>query len=261
MYNKLFTKILDSSIWLEDTATRIVWVTCIAMMDEQGFVPLAAIGNIANRARVSLEEATEAVRILESPDQKSPGQDHDGRRIERVPGGWMVLNAVKYREMVTRAVVQAQTRERVKRHRAMKRARNAVVTPSESESESDPKGTSDSSEANSESVAALLTFPTVGPQGQTWDLAESQVRSWVELFPTVDVLAEARKALAWTIATPGKRKTPGGMPRFLVAWLSRATNETKGGGVTRDGPLSAAGQSTKAAGERVKAAMRQQGTG
>lgn len=129
MYNKLFTKILDSSIWLESTTTRIVWVTLIAIMDESGFVGLATVGNVANRARVTLDEAKEAIRVLESPDGDPGEQEHEGKRIERVPGGWMVLNAKKYREMATRAMVQEQTRVRVARHRE-KRNGNAPVTPS-----------------------------------------------------------------------------------------------------------------------------------
>ena len=128
MYNKLFAKILDSSIWLESVPTRIVWLTFIAVMDEHGFAQFAAPGNLANRARVTLEDAEEAIRILESPDENSSNPDHDGRRIERVPGGWMILNADKHRDMVTRAVVQSQTRERVRRHRERKREGNADVT-------------------------------------------------------------------------------------------------------------------------------------
>ena len=47
MYNKLFTKILDSTIWLESDATRLVWITFIAIMDEDGFVALPGIGEVA----------------------------------------------------------------------------------------------------------------------------------------------------------------------------------------------------------------------
>ena len=90
MYNKLFSRILDSSIWLESEATRLCWLTCLAVMDQDGFVELAAVGNLANRARVSLEAAQEAVRCLESPDPDSSDPEHEGRRLERVPGGWMV---------------------------------------------------------------------------------------------------------------------------------------------------------------------------
>lgn len=126
MYNKLFTKILDSSVWLEPTPTRIVWLTFIAAMDEDGFADFAAVANVAHRARVTVEEAQAAIECLEGPDQVSPGQEHEGRRIERVVGGWMVINSDKYRSIVSRAVRQEQTRERVRRFR--ERKRNAVVT-------------------------------------------------------------------------------------------------------------------------------------
>ena len=54
MYNKLFTKILDSSIWLEPSGTRIIWLTMIAAMDENGFVQFASVANLAHRARIEL---------------------------------------------------------------------------------------------------------------------------------------------------------------------------------------------------------------
>lgn len=128
MYNKLFTKILDSSIWLESMPTRIVWLTFIAAMDEHGFCQFASVANVAHRARVSLQEAEEAIACLEGPDANSSDPDNDGRRLERVPGGWMVLNAEKHRAMVTRVVIKEQTRERVRKHRAEKRTSNAQVT-------------------------------------------------------------------------------------------------------------------------------------
>lgn len=125
MYNKLFTKILDSSIWLEPMPTRIVWLTMIAAMDDDGMVQFASVANLAHRARVSELEASEAVRTLESPDRNSSDHDHEGRRIERVPGGWIVLNANKYRELVSRVVAKEKTRIRVAKFRETKRARDA----------------------------------------------------------------------------------------------------------------------------------------
>ena len=129
MYNKLFTKILDSTIWLESDATRLVWITFIAAMDEDGFVALSSVGNVAARARVSLEAAETALRTLEAPDASGPDQEHEGRRIERVPYGWMVLNAAKYRDIIRRETAKEQTRQRVARHRA-KKSGNAQVTHS-----------------------------------------------------------------------------------------------------------------------------------
>ena len=91
-----------------------------------------------------MEEAQKAIETLESPDINSGDQDNEGRRIERVPGGWIVLNAPKYRAIVTRVNQQERTKERVRKFRAAKKDGNAFVTecnayvtPSESESESE----------------------------------------------------------------------------------------------------------------------------
>ena len=62
MYNKLFTRILDSSIWLEDSDTRIVWIMLLAVMDQDGFCRFASPANIARRARVSPAAAVAALQ-------------------------------------------------------------------------------------------------------------------------------------------------------------------------------------------------------
>lgn len=96
-YSKLFSEIVTSSIWSEDDSTRIVWITMLALKDSRGFVP-AAIPGLANAARVSVEQCEAAVAKLESPDKYSRTEDHDGRRIKKVDGGWLVLNHEKYRD-------------------------------------------------------------------------------------------------------------------------------------------------------------------
>lgn len=116
----------------------------LAAMDENGFVQFASVANLAHRAVLPISESEDAVKCLESPDTNSSDPEHDGRRIERVPGGWMILNAAKYRAMVNRVVIQEQTRERVRRFREKKagnapettcNARVTKVTPSEAEAD------------------------------------------------------------------------------------------------------------------------------
>jgi hypothetical protein len=147
MYNKLFSKILDSSIWLEDDHIRLVWITFLAVMDQDGVVALSGIGNVALRARVSEDQAADAIKCLESPDDKNPDQDNEGRRIERIAGvGWFVLNAAKYRDIIKAEDARAATRERVRRHRAKSNADvtecNDLVTLSDTDTntEEDKKG-------------------------------------------------------------------------------------------------------------------------
>lgn len=120
MYVKLFATILDSSVWLESHATVRVWITFLAAKDSDGFCRFAALENLAHRARVSTEEAESAVAKLEAPDNNSSNPDHEGRRIERVPGGWVVLNAQLYNDMVKKDDERRSSRERVRKHRAKK---------------------------------------------------------------------------------------------------------------------------------------------
>jgi uncharacterized protein YdaU (DUF1376 family) len=107
---------------------------------------------------------------------------------------------------------------------------NALLSSSSSV---DLKSSSEPTKAAPEpadSSPSLLTFPTIGAHGASWYLRETQATEWRSLFPAVDVLGEARKALAWLQANPTKRKTAKGMPRFLVAWLTRCVD--RGGNST-----------------------------
>lgn len=144
MYNKLFTKILDSSIWLEPSSTRIVWMTFLAVMDEDGFVELASVANVAHRAIVSLEEATKAIECLESPDLNSSNPDNEGRRIERVDGGWIVLNAPIYRDLASREKKKEADRNRQREKRSRKVSQNVAkssLSDTDTDTESETENT------------------------------------------------------------------------------------------------------------------------
>ena len=107
---KLDCKILDKSIWRESPEVKIVWITILAMADSDGLVE-AAIPGIADRAKVSLEETEKAITTFQQPDKWSSSQDHEGRRIERVKGGFQILNYQEYRDKDYTAAA------RVKRYR------------------------------------------------------------------------------------------------------------------------------------------------
>lgn len=98
-YVKLFCKILDSSIWRQDMATRIVWITLLAMKDLNGYV-MASPSAIADRARVSDEECEHALKVLSSPDPKSHTLAYEGRRIIPYEDGWYIVTHEKYKKMM-----------------------------------------------------------------------------------------------------------------------------------------------------------------
>ena len=73
-------------------------------------------------------------------------------------------------------------------------------------------------------ATSVLTFPVVGKDGPSWHLREDQVKQWRALYPNLDVLGEARQALAWIDADLSRRKTARGMTKFLVAWFNRSVD-------------------------------------
>jgi hypothetical protein len=97
-YTKLDAGLTDSTIWQAPDTTRIVWITLLAMADQNGYIG-ASMPGLAGRARVSLDACIEAVDTLMSPDPWSRTRDHDGRRIAEADGGWILLNHAKYRAM------------------------------------------------------------------------------------------------------------------------------------------------------------------
>lgn len=98
----------------------------IAAMDETGFCQFASVANVARRANVDITSAAQAIHVLEGPDADSSDPENEGRRLEKVPGGWIVLNAEKYRAIVTRASSQESNRRRVAKHRASKKGMSAT---------------------------------------------------------------------------------------------------------------------------------------
>lgn len=119
-FTKLHRSILTSSVWSEDYATRLVWVTMLAEADADGFVE-AAIPGLARIANVTLEECEKAVERLQSPDPYSRTKDHEGRRIEPVDGGWVLLTYRKHRERASKEDRRQKAAERQRRKRERER--------------------------------------------------------------------------------------------------------------------------------------------
>lgn len=122
-YTKLHALILDSSIWSTSAETRCVWITMLAMADADGIVS-ASVTGLARRANVTVENCEAALAAFSGPDPESR-DGTTGERIEKVPGGWLLLNHANYRDSQTRE--QRLTAERVARHRAKDDARRNVT--------------------------------------------------------------------------------------------------------------------------------------
>lgn len=95
-FTKLFSTLITSTIWQEDAETKVVWITMLALANKYGEVP-ATLPGIANASGVSMEKVEKALHLFQQPDQYSRSQEFEGRRIERIDGGYQLLNYEKYR--------------------------------------------------------------------------------------------------------------------------------------------------------------------
>ncbi len=137
---KLDCGIIHSSLWAEDSDTKICWITLLLLADATGFVRAAASA-IAREAGIPAEVARRALDLFQSADDESRTPDNEGKRIEKVDGGYHVLNYEKYRERdYTAALRQKRFREKHKNNsvtHVTKRVMSRRVTHAEAEAEAE----------------------------------------------------------------------------------------------------------------------------
>ena len=145
---KLDTKILNSTTWMDPDACK-VFITGLLLAEPfevreplqtinvldtnpaefvvpvgwYGFVRAAGPA-IVHQAMLEEARGMDALQRLADPDPGSRTPDHEGRRMVRVPGGYLILNYIAHRDR------DHSVAERQARFRARQRERNAVtVTP------------------------------------------------------------------------------------------------------------------------------------
>jgi hypothetical protein len=120
-YTKLFSSIVTSTIWREPPIVCKVWITMLALSDRDGIVE-GSIPGLAHLAGVSIEEVQNAIDRFMGPDQFSRTPEHEGRRIEAIPGGWRLLNYEKYRLKLSKEDIRERDRVRKQRQRELQKA-------------------------------------------------------------------------------------------------------------------------------------------
>lgn len=106
----LWNGIVDSSIWDEPDFVVKVFLTLLALKDADHIVRLNAY-QLGKRSRKTELEVLDALKVLSAPDtRRLEPQPFDGRRIEAVEDGWLILNGEKYRSMVSLEMKRARNR-------------------------------------------------------------------------------------------------------------------------------------------------------
>jgi hypothetical protein len=218
-YTKLHQELVTSTIWREPHSTRILWVTMLAMATKHGEVR-ASIPGLADLARITLDECEAALQAFLSPDKYSRTPDYEGRRIEKIDGGWMLLNHPKYRLLCSKEDEKEATALRVARHRARKKEAtdsNGHVTPRNAKVTDDV----DIAEAEAEVIQPPLTRKRVSTPPSKPDAVSAQVwQDWL-------ALRKAKKAPVSATVLAGAEVEAGkagmSLDAFLSVWCSRGS--------------------------------------
>jgi hypothetical protein len=166
-YTKLFSSILMSSIWEESTETRLVWVTLLALADQNGHVD-GTVKSLARVSRVSLEDCQKALDCLLGPDPLDRSGVMDGRRIVVEQGGWRLVNHAAYRAKMSADERRARDKERKREKRSVSAGRpqtsefvrNVSQAEAEAEAKAEQKQNTSTTPAALQGGGGLLMSPS-----------------------------------------------------------------------------------------------------
>lgn len=130
-WTPLWSGIVESSLWDEPDSVVKVFLTMLAIKDADNIVRINAY-QLAKKSNKTEQEVLAALTVLSNPDtRRSEPQEFEGRRIQAVEEGWLILNGEKYRERVQLEMKRARNRRAQAAFR--ERQKFAAANPSKSE--------------------------------------------------------------------------------------------------------------------------------
>lgn len=237
MYAKLFSSLLTSSVWSEDSDTCKVWITLLALADREGCV-FGSMSGLARVAALPVEAVKKAMDIFMAPDPNSQdiARGRDGSRVVALPaGGWQIVNYVYYRDLASAEERREQVRKATRKWRERDKAgdhgelddhgrslRSQEISPITREKSDTSEAESYSySEAESDRTTTTATVFFEITDGDRWEVPKKLLSDLKRIYPLVDVEYELDKASSKVRDGVVPKKTARGMARFLYSWMER----------------------------------------
>ena len=199
-FTKLDERILQSSIMAESAITFKVWITLLAACRPNGIAYVSAV-YLSSICHLPLSRVEVALARLESPDDHSRSLGDDGRRIQRVDGGYEIINYILYRD--------ASLKDAEAERKRLYRERIKVVR-----TEPDDVRTLSASVSVSNISFDLSSLSWCG-------ISDDDVKGWKEAYPACDIKIELAKMKEWVLSNKAKGKKSN-WRRFITNWLSRS---------------------------------------
>jgi hypothetical protein len=234
-YSKLHSSVVSSSLWSQPDPVRLLFVTLLALADQDGVVYGSKSG-LSRIAVIKPEDVDRAWEILQSPDPEScdieRAPENEGRRIEKVSGGYRLLNFTYYRNLRNDDERRASNRVAQERFRAKSKPPSSPVITSHP-----PSPLSAQAEAEAEAEAETKTGPvaTLPPSAGAsaaafedfWQAYPRKVgkadarRWWTKHKPTPATVEAMGRTLAWQTQSEQWLREGGQFIPHPATWLNQ----------------------------------------
>lgn len=118
---------MDSSVWEEPYFVRVLFMTLMALKDPDHVVRKTSYA-LSKRGNMTEQEVMDGLKILSEPDKRRvEPQPFEGRRIQQQDGGgWLILNAQKYVDLIAE---EKKVRRRIYMRNYQRKKRAGQGTP------------------------------------------------------------------------------------------------------------------------------------
>lgn len=172
-YTKLFADIVTSTIWSAPNDQRVLWITLLALKGQDN-ICRATVPALARMCDLTLENCEKYLGLFQEPDKYSRSQEHEGRRIRAVDGGWFILNGEKYQHLLGKEERKEYNRQKTARFRERNRVRDQkspalpnVTNNTPSPPATSPSSATDKTQSGQHANARAESGLFVPPNGET----------------------------------------------------------------------------------------------
>jgi hypothetical protein len=192
-YTKLDEGILLSSIMACNPKTFKVWIALLAACKPDGIAPVSSVG-ISSVCRLSLEETKAALEELALPDTESRSTKNEGRRIERVDGGYRVINYYKFRELNYKEADAKRKYEERKRKTCPEMSGDMADINASASASASSSGIKRGLKGENDFSVLFLEFWSLYPRKEGKGAA---YKSWLKISSPSETLQLILEALEW----------------------------------------------------------------
>ena len=113
----LWSQVVDSTLWEEDLPVRVLFLTMMALKDPDHVIRMP-FRRLCKKANMEPDVCERALKVLLEPDGKSiDHQNFEGRRIQVVDDGWLVLNGAHYQKEMQRLFLRMKKTQLQRKYR------------------------------------------------------------------------------------------------------------------------------------------------